>query len=613
MYLIKFRKIVNILFFFIVLSLCLVFPGSVLSASANTEGPAQFALLDSPEPMRQLNSSSYPSPVEQVRSILQGCYVDQVAEDILSAATIDEILELLGDPYTSYMTAGEYSSFINPSVTGIGIYMEENEAGVGIKSVLSGGPAAQGGLQGGDVITQVREQGTAQWTNLSGLSLDQAGNYIRGEENTVVELTVLRGGELLEYTLTRKKIEIPCLEYSLLDASTGYLELGSFLNNESGPSTDTLFSSALADLEQQGANHYIIDLRDNGGGYVDNAWSIAGHFIGNQLIYQKDYWHHEKGQNVTEPVSATAHNELIDKLIIVLINENSASASEILSGALKDYHCALFLGKNTFGKGCMQTMYYIFNENAPADYLKVTIARYRTPLGNTVDKVGIPPDIPLTTNDPLLAARLLLSASPQDDNKNGLLKLSLSGQEFAINSNEAKKAEYWPVYAEILDSLNTSNLSLGQNNEWTAVNQQALEARWPLYYPGYHLVSNLSKSGNQEIKIRFSAAFDPSSVNSANVELREKDGGESLDLLYEAISDTELKVQPVQALLPGKTYWLLLHPGENAIVSSTGGKLNNGYITVINTPASTSQSVHQLKSFPAKFNNGDPGFFPNRS
>ncbi|MEN6349889.1 MAG: S41 family peptidase [Syntrophomonas sp.] len=602
----KIKKYITLILIASMISIILL-PQPSMASKEKDNITTHTALLNAPGEIRYLNSSSFAAPIDQVRSLLRTQFVDQVSEETLNAATIGETLELLGDPYTSYMSAEEYSNFINPSFTGIGIYIEDKPEGVGVKSVIPESPAAGGGLQAGDIITQVREQGAEQWTSLSGLSLDQAGDYIRGQENTVVNLTVLRGNTLLEYTLTRKKIAIPPLEYSLLDGSTGYLDLGSFLNNESGSSTASLFTSALADLEKQRANGYIIDLRDNGGGYVSNALDIAGHFIGSQTAILTDY------RNATIADKAYAHDELITKPMIVITNENSASASEILSAALKDYHVALFLGKNTYGKGCMQGMYYIFNENAPADYFKMTIARYRSPLGNTVDKVGIAPDIPLSVNDPLLAARLLLSASPQDENKSGLLKLSLSNQEFAISSSKARTAEYWPVMAEVLDSLNASCLMLEQSNEWAPVTPQALEARWPLYYPGYNLVSSLSKAANQEITIRFSEAFNPLSVNAANIELREKDSGQSIALSYETLSNTELKVQPVMPLVPGKTYWLLLHPGEDSITSTASSKLNSGYISVINCPSATAQSLRQLDSLTVKPEAGDPGFFPNLS
>ena len=551
--------------------------GSVGAASPE-DGFKPAAIIELPS-HRLAAYSSDSTPEEQVRYWLQHAYVDPVPERVLYAGSIDEMISALNDPYTSFMTLEQYNSFISPGVIGIGIYIESVPQGILVKSLIPDSPAEEGGLQAGDIITRVKEHQEENWISLAGLSTEQGGSFIRGPADSQVDLIILRGEQLLQFTLTRKKVEISPVISSLPDPTTAYIDLNTFFNSESQPSTASLFAEALQDLESQGAQGYILDLRDNGGGYVYIALDIAGFFIGDKPAMQV--------RPLVTSDTALKHELLITKPLVVLINQNTASASEILSGALKDYNCALFLGQSTYGKGCMQSAYPIYNQGKLYGYLKMTTARYYTPLGHVVDQTGINPDITMNQSAPLLAARLLLSATVPSgsDSDSRMVKLINGNQEYGIDVTRAQQQEYWPVYSEIIDNAGSTRLMLPDSTGWIQASPEQLQAKWPLYYPGYHQVSTINKHPDESITISFSLAVDPASIVSQAIELREKESGKSLDLNFQLKNEKELQLTPQSPLQPGQEYWLIVHPGANGVRShDQHTPLSTGYITIIMVP-----------------------------
>ncbi|ABI67520.1 C-terminal processing peptidase [Syntrophomonas wolfei subsp. wolfei str. Goettingen G311] len=547
--------------------------------AANPEDGFKPAAIIELQSHRLAAYSSDSTPEEQVRYWLQHAYMDPVPERVLYAGSIDEMIRSLNDPYTSFMTPEEYDSFVSPGVIGIGIYIESVPQGILVKSLIPGSPAEEGGLQSGDIIIRVKEHQEENWISLAGLSTDQGGSLIRGPAGSQVDLTIIRGEQLLQFTFTRKKVEIPPVVTSLPDPATACIDLNTFLNSENQPSTASLFAEALQDMESQGAQGYILDLRDNGGGYVYNALDISGFFIGDKPAMQV--------RPLVTSDTALKHELLITKPVVVLINQNTASASEILSGALKDYNCALFLGQTTYGKGCMQSAYPIFNQGKLYGYLKMTTARYFTPLGYVVDQTGINPDITINQSDPLLAARLLLSATvPSSSGSNSsMVKLINGNQEYRIDINRAQQQEYWPVYNEIIDHAGSTRLMLPDSSAWTQASPEQLQAKWPLYYPGYHPFPTVNKHPGESITISFSHDVDPASIYNQAIELREKESGKSIDLNFQLKNEKELQLTPQKPLQPDQEYWLIVHPGANGVRSHDQQiPLSTGYITIIMVP-----------------------------
>ncbi|EGW39976.1 S41 family peptidase, partial [Desulfosporosinus sp. OT] len=209
----------------------------------------------------------------EIRSLLQNKYVDQVSStDVLTAPTVEETLKRLGDPHTKYFTPEEYQDFlgsIDMRFYGIGVHMDIVSEGVKVVSVVSGSPAEEVGLKAGDVIIRAAGQ------SLAGLSSNEVVSLLRGLEGSVVRISVKQGTETKELSIMRRAITEPTVTGDILNGHIGYLDLNSFGND-----TPTEFETAVNRLRNQKVDSWIVDLRDNGGGYLSSAIDLAGYFIG---------------------------------------------------------------------------------------------------------------------------------------------------------------------------------------------------------------------------------------------------------------------------------------------------------------------------------------------
>lgn len=381
-----------------------------------------------------------------IKQIISEDYIEEVPEEVYNAQSIDELIDQLGDPYTKYFTAKEYTAFVDEiemKFVGIGIYIEMVPEGVKVTSLIEGAPAEDKGILQGDIII------SANGTPLAGLSSDDAVSLIMGEEGTVVKLKVKRGESILDMDIIRREIKTPTVTGKILNNHIGYIQLGSFGND-----TPKEFSDILQGLRNQKADSYIVDLRNNPGGYMHAALDLAGYFIGNKTAMVIE----DKKRN-RENVEGYKHDYIIDKPVVFLINEYSASASEILAAAVKDYNKAYFIGEKSYGKGVAQSIYEFTDGSA----LKTTTLRFLSPLGNIINKVGISPNLEIGEIDPLLAAELLLGNSKNVSANGRYLSVELDKRKFQINLNDIKNDEYWGAFEYILGKssliANTSNTS----------------------------------------------------------------------------------------------------------------------------------------------------------
>ena len=301
-------------------------------------------------------------------------YHGKIKTDEDAKVAIDTMLASLDDPYSRYMDKAEYNdqnTSLNSKITGIGVNIASVSGKVQIINVMDGTPAQAANLQAGDIILDINGK------EVNGLPLSDVANLVRGPENTIVQLTILRNKDKFIKKVSRKEIKIKTVKSSV-DKNIGYIQISSFL----GTSTPNEFMDAVEKTkETQGI---ILDLRGNTGGLLPNAIFIANLFIpdGNIVsIVGRD--------NYRFDIYAQDTEFEIDKPMIVLVDGASASASEILSGALKDYKRAKLLGTKTFGKGMVQKIMPLPNETG----LNLTIAKYLTPSGSDINKKGISPDI----------------------------------------------------------------------------------------------------------------------------------------------------------------------------------------------------------------------------
>ncbi|MCL5038574.1 MAG: S41 family peptidase [Firmicutes bacterium] len=282
----------------------------------------------------------------------------------------------LGDPYSIYMDSKTYRDFqtsLAGSFSGIGIYIEMKDGWVTVLAPIKGSPAEGAGLQAGDVITAVDGQ------SLEGKSLEAAQSLIRGEPGTQVTLTIRRLGEkdLLTRVVQRARISIPNLEGKLIDGNIAYIQVFSF---SEGVTRD--FKVTLDFYVQKGAKALVLDLRDNPGGLLSEAMEMGQDLLPAGPIVQIVGRAAEK-----EVLSGNGPGRSLP--IAVLVNERSASAAEIVAGALQDRKAAVLVGTRTFGKGTVQSVAQLENGGA----LKLTTARYLTPTGRSIQGVGLEPDV----------------------------------------------------------------------------------------------------------------------------------------------------------------------------------------------------------------------------
>ncbi len=333
---------------------------------------------------KDISSYQYLQVIEELYQYIQENYVEEVDPQTLYEGALRGMLNSLDDPYSEYLNQEDWRSITDTtsgSFGGVGLSISkpnestpEKPAYVEVVSPIDDSPGAKAGIQSGDKIIKIGDVDTTT------ITMEEVLNLLRGPKGTDVKVTILRGKSLtFEVTLTRAIIENPTVKYGMI-GKTGYIRLSSFSGT-----TATRFQEALDSFKAQGYTSLIIDLRNNGGGLLSTAVNIADKFIDDGVIVStKSRISYE---NIT--YSASKNKTVVKGIpVIVLINEGSASASEILAGALKDAKVAYLVGANTYGKGSVQIPTQLLNN----DGFKITVARYYTPSDVNIDKTGIPPD-----------------------------------------------------------------------------------------------------------------------------------------------------------------------------------------------------------------------------
>ncbi|MDD6182128.1 MAG: S41 family peptidase [Lachnospiraceae bacterium] len=308
-------------------------------------------------------------------------YYEDIDTEELTNGLYKGLFEGLGDPYSVYYTKEEYDSMMastSGTYCGIGAVLSQDmkTMQVTVLHVYKDTPADKAGLKDGDTILKVDD------IEATSMELSELVTNIRGDKGTKVHLEVYREGEKdkLEYDIERDKVEVPTVEYEMLENNVGYIQITEFAEP-----TETQFTEAVNALQAQGMQAMIVDLRDNPGGYLSAVTEILDDILPEGItVYTEDKY--GKRQNYT---SDDEHR--IEIPMAVLINENSASAAEIFAGAIKDYDYGTLIGTKSFGKGIVQTVKQLKDGSA----IKLTTAKYYTPNGNYIHEVGIEPDVEL--------------------------------------------------------------------------------------------------------------------------------------------------------------------------------------------------------------------------
>jgi carboxyl-terminal processing protease len=346
--------------------------------------------------------------LDEVVANIQQHYVKPNTDGVkLTQGAASGMVGALGDQFSRYLTPDEFranQSFLAGQFAGIGASVQQKGDQIIIAGVLPNTPAEKAGVKAGDVVTAVDGQSTKGWT------ADDAVNHIRGKANTQVQIQVSRNGQTLTFNLTRAEINVPSVSTHVFDNRVLYIRVVDF-----GTKTASDFDQALKTHLNGSVNTVLLDLRDNPGGYVDAANSIVSEFVrsGNSTILVR-----RGGQEQVEKV--TGDGRAFSNRLVVLVNENSASASEITAGALKDYARGTIVGVKTFGKGSVQQDYPL---RGGAD-LHLTIAEWLTPKRHSIEKTGITPDKTVTLAN--AADEYAVDVTPNDFAKDTQLATALA-------------------------------------------------------------------------------------------------------------------------------------------------------------------------------------------
>lgn len=323
--------------------------------------------------------------LEDIDKVLESKYIEGYEKDALIESAFEGYVRGIGDPYTSYFSKEEFELFMEDSAgsyEGIGVVVTfgENGEDIEVLSPFAGSPGEKAGVLQGDRILKV------DGVDISGMSLEEAVKLIKGPKGTPVILTVYRKqtDKMIDLNIIRDVINMETVTYEMLEGDIGYMNISGFQEV-----TYDQFMEGLKALESQGQKGMIIDLRNNPGGLVYIVAEIADELLKEGLIVYTE----DKDGKREEIYSDEKHQ--FDKPLVILVNEYSASASEILAGAVKDHGVGKIVGTNTFGKGLVQGSYQLDDGSA----IKVTIAKYFTPNGNYIHEIGIKPDFEVELPD----------------------------------------------------------------------------------------------------------------------------------------------------------------------------------------------------------------------
>lgn len=378
--------------------------------------------------------------VDEARELLSTHYIDAIPEGVLELPTIDEITTALGDPYTYFMTAEEYAAFQadlnDTAVVGIGVMIEKLADGLKVILFATESPAQEAGLKIGDVIVAV-----------DGTTIEEAGTpdalaaLVTGEAGTKVTVTVRREGETFDATMTRREVVFPTATGEVVDGHIGWITVSSF-----GENTGEYFEQYITEEDDQ-ADRWVVDLRGNPGGYGGAAIASVGYVLGNRdvaYLFNKQLERQVWRPNPF-PVEIPG---LIQEPMIVIVDGDSASASELFSAAVRDYDHGLIIGTRTFGKGVAQDVF----ENEDGSAMKITTNRYYSPLYVTPDRTGVLPNLVVDPNLADGVARLL-SGKVVEKPGSDVLVLELIGQKWYVHKDEATSEAYSPAFAQLMAAI----------------------------------------------------------------------------------------------------------------------------------------------------------------
>jgi carboxyl-terminal processing protease len=368
-----------------------MFVGGVY-ASDSTPLPNLFAEITTPDisnPTQEASPQDLETvfePFWQAWDLVHDLYVDQPVDDVaMMRGAISGMMDSLGDQHSSYMDPDQYRQANIPlegEYEGIGAWVDPDAEFLTIVSPMPDSPAEGAGLKPGDQIIAVDGE------DMSGIDGSLVIRHVLGPAGSRVTLTILREGdnEPFDVTLERAKITVPSVVAEVLDGDIGYVQLITFGENSTGE-----LRNSLREILAEEPDGLILDLRNNGGGALQTAIEVASQFIGDGVIMYEEF-----GDGTRDTYDALSGGLATDIPLVVLVNEGTASASEIVAGAIQDYDRGTLVGATTFGKGSVQNWIPLKNTEGA---VRITIARWLTPDGRTIHELGLEPDVVVELTD----------------------------------------------------------------------------------------------------------------------------------------------------------------------------------------------------------------------
>ena len=405
---------------------------------------------------------------DQARELLETYYIDPVPQQVLEQENISDMLDALGDPYTQYFTPEEYAAFLasmlDTTQVGIGIVAQNAGTGLILTSVIAGSPAETAGLRAGDVITAIDGQSTL------GVGTEIISTWIAGEEGSSLTVTYEREGSSCTVTLTRAVITIPAASTQLQQGHIGFVECSTF-----GADTTTHLTQDVKTLAGQ-ADHWIIDLRGNGGGMVSDAITSAALFTGPGVLgYLRDAAG-QYGALGTQNAALTLYPA------IVLTDGQTASAAELFASAIRDGGAGIAVGGRTYGKGVAQSIFDQTNLPeyfADGDGMKITSQRFFAANGAATDTVGVIPHLLVEPEQAEGVARLLSDTGPKGDTT-GFLRIDFVWRWY-VRLDTALSPENLEAFAALLEALPASVRvweGAGGPDGWSAITGDEVAERY---------------------------------------------------------------------------------------------------------------------------------------
>jgi carboxyl-terminal processing protease len=336
--------------------------------------------------------------LQDVQALLDYYFIGEVDQQKIEDAAASAMVDALGDRWSYYMTAEQYLSYqdtMSNSYVGVGITVKarEDKQGIDIIDVAPGGPAGEAGILAEDVLVAV------DGTDIIGKDINATSALIRGEEGTQVKLTVLRGGERKEFTLTRKKFETPVATFEMLESNIGLITIENF---DARCASETI--AAIETLRTKGATALIFDVRNNPGGYKHELVELLDYLLPEGPLFRTEDF---RGREEVDNSDA----DYLDMPMAVLVNLNSYSAAEFFAAALEEYDAAIVVGEKTFGKGYFQSTIPLKDGSA----VNLSIGKYYTPKGNSLAGVGLMPDVEKIVDEATAAAIAAGTLAPEED------------------------------------------------------------------------------------------------------------------------------------------------------------------------------------------------------